>query len=315
MKVAILESLGISEEELKNHMIPFEERGVEFSVFQRTNDEETLIKEVGDSEVVVIAKMPFSSSVISKCKNLKYISVAFTGTDHVGIEEAKKRGIVVSNASGYSNEAVSELAIGMTLSLYRKMREVEERCRSGSDKSGLIGNEIKGKNVGIVGLGKIGRRSAELFHAFGANILSTSLHKHSDAPSFVKELELDELLSSSDIILLHCPLNSSTKGLINKEKLEKMKSSAILVNVARGPVVIEKDLVEALKNGTIRGAAIDVFDTEPPLSSDNPIFSAPNTLLTPHVAFATVESMKARADIVFDNLKSYLNGEVKNRVC
>ena len=315
MKVAILESLGIGEEELLSLEKPFLEKGVEFVHYERSLDENVLLSELDGADAAIIANMPFPSSVIAKSNSLKFIDVAFTGTDHVGLDAAKKKGIAVSNASGYSNEAVSELVLGMVLSFMRNISKVEERCRNGKDKTGLVGNEVKGKTVGIVGLGKIGRRTAEIFNVLGAKILAYSRSRHSDAPSYVREVEMDELLASSDIIVLHCPLTPETRGLIGEKELERMKSSAILVNVARGPVVDEKALCEALENGTIKGALVDVFDKEPPLSLDAPLLSAPNTLLTPHVAFATKESMSLRAEIVFENLRAWMEGQQINVIC
>ena len=311
MKVAIMESLGISKEELASLKAPFEANDVQFVEFEKTLDKEKLITQAKDADAMIIANMPMPGDVIAACDNLKYIDVAFTGVDHVGLDVAKEKGIKVSNASGYSNEAVSELVFGMVLSIARNMREVEERCRDHKDKTGLVGWEIKGKTVGIVGLGKIGTRTAELFHAFGANVIAHSRTVHADAPSYVQQMGLDELLAQSDIVVLHCPQNPSTIGMINKEKLALMKKSAILINVARGPVVVSADLADALNNGVIAAAGIDVFDKEPPLG-DDVLLTAKNTLLTPHVAFATKESMSLRAEIVFDNLKSWMDGNQKN---
>ena len=311
MKVAIMESLGISKEELASLKAPFEANDVQFVEFEKTLDKEKLITQAKDADAMIIANMPMPGDVIAACDNLKYIDVAFTGVDHVGLDVAKEKGIKVSNASGYSNEAVSELVFGMVLSIGRNMREVEERCRDHKDKTGLVGWEIKGKTVGIVGLGKIGTRTAELFHAFGANVIAHSRTVHADAPSYVQQMGLDELLAQSDIVVLHCPQNPSTIGMINKEKLALMKKSAILINVARGPVVVSADLADALNNGVIAAAGIDVFDKEPPLG-DDVLLTAKNTLLTPHVAFATKESMSLRAEIVFDNLKSWMDGNQKN---
>ena len=314
MKVAILEGLGISHEELEALERPFIEEGVEFVEYQKTLDVEELKKETAGADAVIIANMPYPSSVISSCDTLKFIDVAFTGTDHVGLDAAREKGISVSNASGYSNEAVSELVLGMVLSFMRNLTQVEARCREGKDKTGLVGWEVKGKTVGIIGLGKIGKRTAEIFNCLGARILASSRSKHSDTPSYVKEVEKEELLRESDIVVLHCPLTTETRGLIGKKELEMMKESAILVNVARGPVVVEEDLVEALKEGKIRGALVDVFSSEPPLPLSTPLLSAPNTLLTPHVAFATKESMSLRAKIVFENLRAWMDGKVINRV-
>lgn len=312
MKVVMMESLGISKEELKQRKAPFEEEGIVFEEYERSTDKEVLIREAKDADVMILANMPMPDEVISQCERLKFIDVAFTGVDHVGLNAAREKGIAVSNASGYSNEAVAELTLGTVLSLYRNLRSVEDRCREGGTKAGLVGNEIKGKTVGIIGLGKIGMRSAELFHAFGARIQAVNRTRHADAPDYVNQVSLEELLGSSDIVVLHCPLNDSTRGLINREKLFIMKKSAILVNMARGPVVVSQDLTDALKEGVIRGAAIDVFDQEPPLSKGEPLLTAPNALLTPHVAFATQESMTLRAEIVFDNLRAWMDGKQKN---
>ncbi|MFW5669960.1 MAG: NAD(P)-dependent oxidoreductase, partial [Acetivibrio ethanolgignens] len=228
MKVVIMESLGVSAEEMAARKKPFEEKGVIFEEYERTTDTEKLIEEAKDAEAMILANMPMPSEVLRACPKLKFIDIAFTGVDHVGLEAAKERNIAVSNASGYSNEAVSELVLGMTLSIMRNMRAVEDRCREGGTKDGLVGCEIKGKTVGIIGLGKIGSRTAELFHAFGADILANS-RTMKDAPSYIKQISKEELLELSDIVVLHCPLNESTRDLINAEMLGMMKKSAILI--------------------------------------------------------------------------------------
>ncbi len=312
-KAVILESLGISPEELSTFENEFAGE-VTFTSYPKTTDIPTLIEEAKDAEIMILANMPMPAEVLRACEKLEFIDIAFTGVDHVGLAAARERGITVSNASGYSNEAVAELVLGSILSFARNLRQVEDRCRTGGTKDGLVGWEIKGKTVGIVGLGKIGSRSAELFHAFGAKILSSSRHVHADARDYVEQVSLDELLSRSDIVVLHCPLNDSTRGLIDARALSRMKPSALLVNAARGPVVNEADLLQALKDGTIAGACLDVYEKEPPLAAETPILAAPNTLLTPHVAFATKESMTLRARIVFDNLRAFLSGAPQNLV-
>ena len=307
-----MESLGIPAEELNELKKTFEEKGCEFVSYEKTTDVETLKEEAKDADVMIIANMPMPDEVIASCDKLKFINVAFTGVDHVGLDACRENGIAVSNASGYSNEAVAELVIEMALSLLRNVPQVEARVRSGGTKDGLVGSEIKGKTVGIIGLGKIGSRSAELFHAFGADILAQSRTKHADAPEYIRQVSQEELLEKSDIVVLHCPLNDSTRGMINAEKLAMMKSSAILINVARGPVVNSEDLRDALNQNVIAGAGIDVFAQEPPLSAQEPLLEAKNTLLTPHIAFASKESMSLRAQIVFENLAAWMNGEPKN---
>ena len=312
-KVAILEPLGIGAEELAALKKPFEAE-VEFAEYPRTSDPAVLAEEAKDADAVILANMPFPAEVIRKCGNLRFIDVAFTGVDHVGLDAAREMDIRVSNASGYSNEAVAELVIGMAISVLRKIPQTEDRVRSGGTKDGLIGTEIRGKTVGIVGYGKIGSRTGELFHAFGAKILAASRTVHTGDPDYVAQVSLEELLRASDIVVLHCPLNEETRGLIGYEELSKMKPSAILINAARGPVTDEDALARALEEGLIAGAAVDVFTKEPPLPADTQMLRAPNTLLTPHIAFATKESMTLRAEIVFDNLRAWLDGEQKNRV-
>ena len=313
-KIVIMESLGISAEELAVRKAPFEAHGHVFVDYPKTTDPAKLIEEAKDADAMILANMPMPADVLRKCDKLKFIDVAFTGVDHVGLDAAKEKNIAVSNASGYSNEAVSELVIGTTLSLARNLRSVEDRCREGKDKTGLVGWEIKGKTVGIIGLGKIGTRTAELFHAFGATVLAQSRTHHDGIAEYIEQVTQEELLRRSDIVVLHCPLNDSTRGMINAEKLAMMKPTALLVNVARGPVVVEKDLASALENGVIAGAAIDVFDKEPPLDTASPILHAPNCLVTPHVAFATQQSMSLRAEIVFDNLAKWMEGHQINTI-
>ena len=313
-KIVIMESLGISAEELAARKAPFEAQGHVFVDYPKTTDPAKLIEEAKDADAMILANMPMPADVLRKCDKLKFIDVAFTGVDHVGLDAAKEKNIAVSNASGYSNEAVSELVIGTTLSLARNLRSVEDRCREGKDKTGLVGWEIKGKTVGIIGLGKIGTRTAELFHAFGATVLAQSRTHHDGIAEYIEQVTQEELLCRSDIVVLHCPLNDSTRGMINAEKLAMMKPTALLVNVARGPVVVEKDLAAALENGVIAGAAIDVFDKEPPLDTASPILHAPNCLVTPHVAFATQQSMSLRAEIVFDNLAKWMEGHQINTI-
>lgn len=314
MKIAIMESLGISEQELKACMVPFEQEGHSFSIFEKTTDVATLIEQAKDADVMILANMPMPAAVLENCPNLKFVDIAFTGVDHVAMDVVRNRGVVASNASGYSNEAVAELGVGMVIGLLRNIPQVEARCREGKTKDGLVGCELKGKTVGIIGLGKIGKRSAELYHAFGCEILASSRSVHADYPEYIRQISRQELLKQSDVVILHCPLNDSTRGMIDKAALESMKPTAVLVNLARGPVVKTQDLADALNNGVIAGAAIDVFDKEPPLALDEPLLHAKNTIVTPHIAFASKESMSLRARIVFENLRCWLDGNPINVV-
>ena len=312
-RVAILESLGIPEEALDAFKKAFETE-VCFETYDKTTDVGLLKAETRDADAVIIANMPFPGEVIEAAEKLQFIDVAFTGVDHVGLDAARRRGVKVSNASGYSNEAVAELVIGMALSMLRNLRAVEDRARSGGTKEGLVGGELKGRTVGIIGYGRIGSRTGELMHAFGCHVLAQRHSAGRVFPDYVEAVSQEELLRRSDIVVLHCPLNDSTRGMIDYEKLCMMKPSALLINVARGPVTNEDDLARALREGRIAGACVDVFTREPPLPAGTQILDAPNTLLTPHVAFATQESMMLRAQIVFDNLRAWLDGGQDNVV-
>ena len=311
MKVVLLESLAIPTEILGKYAEALRQEGHIFEAYERDLDPQVQIARAKDADIVMIANMPLSGEVIRACKKLKYINIAFTGVDHVDLEACKECGIQVSNASGYSNRSVAELALCMMLTLLRNVPQVESRCRAGQTKDGLVGNELYGKTVGIVGLGAIGQATAALCHAFGCRIIAYN-PRIKEAPEYIEQMPLGDVLSQSDIVTLHCPLNSSTRGMIGKDELAKMKPTAFLINTARGPVVDSDALCDALNSGKIAGAGIDVFEKEPPLSPEDPLLQAKNTVVTPHVAFATQESMLLRAQIVFDTLDAWLKGERKN---
>ena len=312
MKIVLLESLGVSEETLAACAKPLTDAGHTFVAYPKDTDPQVQIERAKDADILMIANMPLSGEVILACKNLKFIDVAFTGVDHVDLDAAKEMGVKVSNAAGYSTQAVAEIALCMMLSLLRNISQVEQRCRQGQTKDGLVGCELRGKTVGIVGAGAIGCRTAELCHAFGCKVLGYKRHVTGKEPSFIEFVSLDELLQKSDIVSLHCPINEESKHLINAQSIAKMKQGAYLINTARGPVVDSQALADALNSGYLAGAGIDVFEKEPPLSTDHPLLHSKNTIVTPHVAFASAESMVARAEIVFDNIQSYLDGNQKN---
>ena len=312
MKIVLLESLGVSEETLAACAKPLTDAGHTFVAYPKDTDPQVQIERAKDADILMIANMPLSGEVIRACKNLKFIDVAFTGIDHVDLAAATEMGIKVSNAAGYSTQAVAEIALCMMLSLLRNIPQVEQRCRQGQTKDGLVGCELRGKTVGIIGAGAIGCRTAELCRAFGCRILGYKRHVTGNEPSFIEFVSLDELLKNSDIVSLHCPINQESKHLINAQSIAKMKKGAYLINTARGPVVDSQALADALNSGYLAGAGIDVFEQEPPLSTDHPLLHSKNTIVTPHVAFASAESMVARAEIVFDNIQSYLSGNQKN---
>ena len=312
MNIVLLESLGVPEEVLNACAKPLVDAGHTFKAYPKDTDPKVQIERAKDADVIMIANMPLSGEVISACPNLKYIDVAFTGVDHVDLDAARAKGVKVSNAAGYSNEAVAELTLCMMLALLRNVPQVEARCRAGQTKDGLVGVELMGKTVGIVGVGAIGTRTAELCHAFGCKILGNKRHVRGDEPDYIEFVSLEELLSRSDIVSLHCPLNEDSRGMINKDTIAKMKPGALLINAARGPVVDSQALADALNNGDLGGAGIDVFETEPPLDLDHPLLHSKNTIVTPHVAFASAESMETRCKIVFDNISQWMDGHQTN---
>lgn len=313
MKIVLLESLGIPAEELARYADRLTAAGHEFAAYERTSDEDELIRRCEDADVLMLANMPLSGRVIRACKHLRFINIAFTGVDHVDLAAAAEMKAAVSNASGYSNESVAELAIGMAIDCLRNVEAVAARCRNEGTKVGLVGRELAGKTVGILGYGKIGRRTGELFHAFGCKVLAYSRHL-SEVPDYVQKVTLDELIAASDIVSLHCPLTPETRGLMNAERIAAMKPGAVLINTARGPVVDSAALADALNAGKLSAAAVDVFEMEPPVPADHPLLHAANCLVTPHVAFATAESMLLRAQIVFGSLDTFLAGGQENVV-
>lgn len=314
MKVVLLESLAVGQEVLDGYAEKIRRMGHEFTAYERTEDTGKLIEEAKDADVLMVANMPLRGEVIRACSHLKYIDVAFTGVDHVDLDAAKEMGVAVSNASGYSNDSVAELTLCMALTLLRNVREVEQACRNGGTKDGLVGSELRGKTVGIIGTGAIGTRSGELCRAFGCRTIAYNGFSHKKDTEEMTYLPLREMLAQSDVVLLHCPVSEQSRHIINEETLSYMKKTAILVNVARGPVVDSDALARALNEERIAGAGIDVLEQEPPIPADHPLLHAKHVLVTPHVAFATKESMEKRAAIVFDNLTQWFGGVVANRV-
>lgn len=316
MKVVLAEPLGISAAYLETLAGKLRERGCEFTAYDTVEkDIEKLKKRCREADILIIANNPLPDEVIAECPNLQFISVAFVGIDHIGKKTCRDRDIAVSNAAGYCNDAVAELALGLTLDCLRNISACNDVIRRGGNKAGLVGNELRGKTVGIIGTGGIGCTAAKLYRAFGCSLLGYSRSESAAAKEIgIEYVSLEELLSRSDIVSVHVPLTDSTKALLDGDKLALMKETAILINTARGPVVEQGALAAALNAGKIAAAGIDVFDTEPPLEEDNVLLQAKNVVCTPHVAFATEESINRRAEIVFDNVLTFMDGNPKNRM-
>lgn len=311
MKLVIIEPLGVEQEKLLSMAKEALPADVEIVYYDtRVTDTETLIERGKDADIIVVSNLPMNSEVIDGCKNLKLLSVAFTGVDHIAMDACRKNGVMVNNCAGYSTVAVADLVFGMIIALYRNIIPCDEAVRKEGTKDGLVGFELEGKKFGVIGTGAIGLRVAKIAQAFGCEVYAYS--RTAKEVEGVTYVDLNTLLSTCDIVSLHTPLNASTKGLIGKDQLALMKKNAILINTARGPVVDSEALADALNSGAIAGAGIDVFETEPPVKKEHPLLNAKHVVATPHVAFATKEALVKRAVIVFDNVKKWLEGTPQN---
>ena len=308
MNIVCVESLGISRDRFETLREHYAAMGHTFTYYtDRREDEATLADRMADADVAVISNIKLPAAVLSQCPKLRYLSVAFTGLDHIDLAYCREHNIAVQNAAGYSTTAVSELAVGMMLDLLRNIVTLNEVIRQGGSRGTFLGRELRGKTVGIVGTGAIGTATARLLLAFGARVVAWSRTQRPEVKALgVEYLPLDDLLRRSDIVSLHVPLTDQTRHLIGREQLALMKPSALLVNTARGPVCDIAAVGQALVDGTIAGAAFDVFEQEPPLPVDHLLLSSRRCLVTPHVAFATEESFAARADIVFAHVDAWL---------
>ncbi|MBK5252443.1 MAG: hydroxyacid dehydrogenase [Peptostreptococcaceae bacterium] len=316
MNVVISEPLGVSIDGLRALAGEKLSEDLDLSVFETPpkNDAE-YISRCMDADVLIIANNPLNRSVIEALPNLKFVSVAFTGVDHVDLEACRERGIHVSNCAGYSTPAVAELAIGLMISVYRHIPACDTLIRTGGTRAGHVGRELFGKTLGIVGTGAIGMRTASLAKAFGMNIIAYSRSKTREAEDLgIEYKSLQDVFSESDIVTVHVPLNEHTVKLVNKDLIDSMKPSAVLVNTARGPIVDNEALAAALNDGRLSGAGIDVFEMEPPIPAKHPLFGAPGVTVLPHVAFATREALERRAFIAFDNIAGYLDGKQINSI-
>lgn len=309
MKIVIMEPLGINDSHL-NELLSNLIKVHEVTTYkEKTTDVDEMIERAKDADILVIANNPLPGIVIESCPNLKMISVAFVGIDHIDQEVCQKRNITISNAAGYCDHAVAELAIGLTLSVLRNIPRCDQATRQFSTKAGLVGHELYGKTFGIIGTGAIGLKTAEIAKAFGCDLIAYSRTQKDNGLNYV---DLNTLMSSADIISIHTPLTSETKGLIGRDELDLMKPNAILINTARGPIVDNSYLSYCLSEGKIAGAGVDVFDIEPPLREEDILTNNETAVLTPHVAFATHESILRRAAIVIENIEAWFEGEPQN---
>lgn len=308
MRIAVMEPLGVEQEKFMQIAREAVGNDVEIVCYDtRTTDVEELGRRGRNADIIAIGNLPFPREILEKCENVKMLAVAFTGLDHVDLKYCEERGIKVQNCAGYATTAVAELTFGLLLDLCRNIGKCDTAARNGGTKAGLIGFELEGRTMGIVGTGAIGARVAKLAAAFGMDVIAYS--RTPGKVAGVRYVSLEELLAQADVVSLHVPLTDETRGMIGAEELALMKKTAVLVNTARGPVVDTKALADALNSGRIAGAAIDVFDKEPPLDADEPLINAKNTVVTPHVAFATDESMIKRAEIELRNIAEFIKAK------
>ena len=308
MKITCVEPLGISLEHFEELKKEFASQGHTFDYYMdRKEDPETLVARMREAEVAVISNIKLPAAVLEQCPRLQYLSVAFTGLDHIDLAYCKEHNITVQNAAGYSTTAVSELAIGLMLDLLRQVTRFDGAIRRGEGRGSYLGRELKGKTVGVVGTGAIGTAVIRLLKAFGCQVLAYNRSEHPE----VKELgaiyvSLEQLLRESDIVTLHVPLNADTNHLIGAKELKLMKKTALLINTARGNVCDIDAVAAALNNVQLLGAGFDVYENEPPLPQSHPLLNAPNCVCVPHIGYASREAFDIRADIVFDHVKEWL---------
>lgn len=290
----------------------------EVEVYPRTAGPQ-IADRIGDAEIALTNKTPIDAAALAACPNLRYVGVLATGTNVVDLAAAKAHGVTVTNVPGYSTASVAQHVFALLLELASRVADHDRSVHGGdwvtsSDFAYTVAPlvELAGKSLGIVGLGDIGTRVARIADAMGMRLLVHSRTKK-DVGLDVRWCELDELFRESDAVTLHCPLTDATRGLVNAERLGRMKPTAYLINTGRGPLVDEPALAAALRDGVIAGAGLDVLSTEPP-SADNPLLTAPNCIITPHVAWATREARSRLMAVVVANVKAFLDGRPQNVV-
>ena len=292
------------------------------TILDRTNsDPQSIIKAIGDAEAVLTNKLQLSKDILIQLPKLKYIGVTATGYNIIDLETAKKQGIVVTNVPAYSTKSVAQLTMALLLELCHHVGDHSNAVHSGqweTSKDFSFWNspliELEGKTMGIIGFGQIGKATATLAQAFGLKVLVFNRTVYSEYETETCQfVELDELLKSSDIISLHCPMTDDTAGIIDAETISKMKSSAFIINTSRGGLVVEADLAEALNSDKIAGAAVDVVSAEP-IKGDNPLLGAKNCIITPHIAWAPLEARTRCMNITVANFKSFLDDKTQNVV-
>ena len=289
-------------------------------LYDRTALDET-VSRCKDAEVILTNKAPLGKDILAQLPKLKYIGVTATGYNMVDVDFAREKGIVVTNVPAYGTDSVAQMTFALLLELCLHVSKHSDAVMDGKWSGSpdfsfwdfpLV--ELAGKTMGIIGYGTIGGRVGEIAAAFGMKVLGSARRRTDQShQAYFRWAEVDELLEQSDVVSIHCPLTPETKGLINETRLRKMKRSAFLLNTSRGPIIQEDDLAAALAEGVIAGAGLDVLSVEPP-GSDNPLFKAPNCIITPHIAWATREARQRLMGTTVSNLEAFVTGKTVNRV-
>ena len=298
---------------------PLTELG-DVTIYDRTATDE-IIPRAKDAEIVLTNKVPLTGTTMDDLPKLRFICVLATGYNIVEIDAARKRGIIVANIPAYSTMSVAQMAFSHILNITNNVAHYAKQVADGrwaSSRDFCFWDapypELAGKTMGIVGLGNTGMATARIALAFGMKVIALTSKRKEQLPDGITPAPIDDVLSLSDVISLHCPLTDSTRNIINAEAISKMKTTAIVINTGRGPLVNEVDMAKALHNNRIAAFGADVLSTEPP-TADNPLLSAPHCYITPHIAWASTEARHRLLEIAVENVRQYINGEkVKNQV-
>ena len=316
MKIVVLDGYGLNPGDLSWESM---QALGELEVFDRTSPAE-LHQRASDAEALITNKTIISAEDMKALPQLKYIGVLATGYNVVDVEAAKAYGIVVTNIPAYSTRSVAQMVFAHLLNITQRVGHYAEENNKGRWTNNadfcywdtpLV--ELDGKKIGIIGYGNIGQAVAAIATALGMKVYVYSSKPQFLLPQGVQRMSIDEIFQECDVVSLHCPLTDETNGMVNSTRLNSMKSSAILINTGRGPLVNEQDLADALNNGVIAAAGLDVLSTEPP-RKDNPLLTAKNCFITPHIAWATKEARIRLMNIAVNNLKSYIGGSIINNV-
>lgn len=294
----------------------------EVTVYDRTAyaEDDLIVERIGDADIAVINKTPISKATMDKCPNLKLIAVLATGYNVVDYNYAKEKGIPVVNVPTYGTQIVGQYAVGLLLEICSHYGHHDETVKAGKWENNadwcywdypMI--ELYGKTAGVIGLGRIGQSTAKILKAMDMKVLAYDTFQSEAGKALAQYVELDELLASSDVIFLHCPLFPATEGIINKDNIARMKDGVIIINNSRGQLVVEQDLADALNSGKVYAAGLDVVSTEP-IKGDNPLLKAKNCLITPHISWAAQAARQRIMDITVDNVKAFLDGNPVNVV-